>query len=130
MTETLRGISGVDRHRAILHFNKVVWSNAPQEIKGFDEALYVPHFSTKHSNDAIITDNNDLFLKDAANTLLLTDWKEYFGYNLKETMELEFSQYHFLKDYLKKYREIIEQRKEEFENQQKQESKKSIYGKH
>jgi hypothetical protein len=118
ITEMLKGVKGIDRDRAIKYFNQIGHKEeevSDNNLSGFNEVKYIPKqkVSDNKLENLIYSSNRDIFLKEVANTLFLTEWYERFGMNLEETMDMAYDQYNVMKEYLQYITEIMEQKKKE-----------------
>lgn len=67
---------------------------------------------------------NDYYLKIVSQLFIQTKWQELFGLNVQETMNLEYSQYIYLKklieEYERKYKLLSSQTNNDLERKQKE----------
>lgn len=128
ITDILKGVKGLDRDASLRFFNQIGFDEDTEgrEPSGFDEVKYIPKNSSKKKGDLLSNGNRDIFMKEVANTMILTDWSKFFGETLNTTMEMDFYQYYQMKDYVKAVSEIIEEekRKKLEEEKKKQELEK------
>ena len=61
----------------------------------------------KYLKESNINSKRDFILKMVIGTLQATTWKDSYGLSIKETMDLEFSDYILMVDELKKHTEMI-----------------------
>jgi hypothetical protein len=129
ITEVLKGVEGIDRDRAIKYFNQIGYKEeeVPESaLSGFNEVKYIPKkkVSNNKLENLIYSSNRDIFLKEVANTLFLTEWYERFGLDLQQTMDMSYDEYNTMKEYLQYITEIIEQKKKELIAEEEAKQKK------
>ena len=66
----------------------------------------------KYLKESSVNSKRDFILKMVVDTFKTTNWKEFYGLSIKETMQLEFADYSFMVDELKKHTEDINQKTE------------------
>ena len=90
----MKDITGQARYHAITHFNSEFYklhSNIPSV---YSAVAYEENISTCQ----------DTFLHKAIKTLQSTEWKEVYGLDLIQTMDLDYSTYLLLEKNIKAYK--------------------------
>lgn len=112
----LRGVSGLQRSHALTFFNRQMFDDLQGDIKGtvLDYLVYAEKPKSRSMED--------IYLKDVLNTFFITEWREVYGLNVVETMELEFHTYHQMKRRLEEYKREYRISKKKVEDQMEEQA--------
>jgi len=97
----LNDVSGRARYHAITHFNSQIYD--PPNNGGVLGSIAYIEPSPALGNITV----QDTYLYKAIHTIMATDWKDTYGLDLIQTMELDFHTYEVLVKQLSMYKELV-----------------------